>query len=162
MEATLSSTSKWNINGGIIKFKNQKCSCGIKAGVRISESVHNPNKLYFFYERGKCNFYRFWEPTNEEFNLSEYTENITQRYDCRDRYDGRDNLLLEQDMEDVKARLQRLERYYARMQNEDTSDHGRMHQLESMQGGSRVMCVVNMLVLGVTIAVLVHIMNSNR
>ncbi|KAK1565555.1 hypothetical protein Q3G72_029446 [Acer saccharum] len=141
MEATSSSMSKRNINRGIIKFKNWKCSCGIKAGVRISE---------------------FWEPTNEEFNLSEYTKSITQRYDRRDRYDSRDNLLLEQDMEDVKTRLQRLERYYARMENQDTSDHGRMHQLESMQGGSRVMCVVNMFVLGVTIAVLVVITNNNH
>ncbi|KAK3230759.1 hypothetical protein Dsin_002640 [Dipteronia sinensis] len=87
MEATSSSTSKRNINGGIIKFKNWKCSCGIKA------------------DRGKCNLYWFWEPNDEEFNLSEYTENITQRYDGRDRYDGRATLLLEQEMEEVKARL---------------------------------------------------------
>ncbi|KAK2637956.1 hypothetical protein Ddye_025751 [Dipteronia dyeriana] len=69
MEATSSSTSKRNINEGIIKFKNRKFSCGIKAG----------------------------EPNTEEFNLSEYTENITQRYD------GRASILLEQAMEDLKV-----------------------------------------------------------
>ena len=61
-------------------------------------------------------------------------------------------------MEDVKARLQRLESYYARMEHQDTSNHGRMHNLESMQGGSRVMCVVNMVLLCVTMAMLVLIM----
>ncbi|KAK0606338.1 hypothetical protein LWI29_036668 [Acer saccharum] len=147
MEATSSSTSKRNINGGIIKFKNWKCSCGMKAGVRISESVNNPNKLYFFCEKGKCNFYRFWEPNTEEFSLSEYTKSVTQGFDGRDRYGGRPTLLLEREMEDVKARLQRLEIYYARMENQDISNHGRIHNLESMQGGSRVVCSVNMVLL---------------
>ena len=149
MEASSSSTSK-SINGGIIKFKNRKCACGIKAAVKISESLNNPKKLYFFCERGKCNFYRFWEPDNEEFNLSEYTENISQRYD------GSNNFLLQQELEVVKARLQKLEILW------ETYNHGRMHNLESIQGGSRMMWVVNSVLFGVTIAVLVLIMTSNH
>ena len=114
--------------------------------------------MYFFCRRGKCNFYRFWEPNTEEFSLSEYTESVTQRFDGRDRYGGRPTLLLEQEMEDVKARLQRLEIYYARMENQDISNHSRIHNLESMQGGSRVMCAVNMVLLCVTMVMLVLIM----
>ncbi|KAK2651145.1 hypothetical protein Ddye_018634 [Dipteronia dyeriana] len=60
------------INGGIIKFKNRKSSCGIKAAVNISESQNNPKKLYFFNKRGKYNFYRFWDPNSEEFNQTEF------------------------------------------------------------------------------------------
>ena len=65
-------------------------------------------------------------------------------------------------MEDVKARLQRLEIYYARMENQDISNHGRIHNLESMQGGSRVMCAVNMVLLCVTMVMLVLIMIAEK
>ncbi|KAK2662793.1 hypothetical protein Ddye_001367 [Dipteronia dyeriana] len=100
METTLSSTT--NINGGLIKFKNRRCSCDVKAGVKISESQNNPKKLYFLCERGKCKFYSFWESDNEEFNKVKYSESI------RERNDGRDNFILQQEMAVVNARLQSL------------------------------------------------------
>ena len=86
MEATSSSTT--NINGGIIKFKNRRCYCGVKAAVKIFDSQNNPNKLYFVCERGKCKFHSFWEPNNEEFNRVEYSESVMERND------GRDNVML--------------------------------------------------------------------
>ncbi|KAK2653620.1 hypothetical protein Ddye_013476 [Dipteronia dyeriana] len=76
-----SSSSTMALNGGIIKFKNRKCSCGIKADVKISDSQNNLSKLYFFCERGKCNFYRFLDPDIEEFNQAEFIGSNSQRYD---------------------------------------------------------------------------------
>ncbi|KAK2659956.1 hypothetical protein Ddye_006489 [Dipteronia dyeriana] len=149
MEATSSSTI--NMNGGLIKFKNRRCSCGVKAGVKISESQNNPRKLYFACERGKCKFYSFWVPDNEEFNQAEYIENI------REINDGRDNFMLQQEMTAVNARLQslellwemvqHLETLHTRMYNLEiniTNIHGRMHQLEYNQGGSKLLLVVNL------------------
>ncbi|KAK1552951.1 hypothetical protein Q3G72_026277 [Acer saccharum] len=97
-----SSSSRMAINGGIIKFKNQKCSCGIKAAVKISESQNNPKKLYFFCERGKCNFYKFWDPDNEEFNQTEFLGNNSQRYD------GSENFQVQQEMTSVMQKLELL------------------------------------------------------
>ncbi|KAK2656976.1 hypothetical protein Ddye_010028 [Dipteronia dyeriana] len=112
MEATSSSTI--NINGGLIKFKNTRCSCGVKAGVKISESQNNSRKLYFVCERGKCKFYSFWEPDNEEFNKAEYSESI------REMNDARDNFMLQQEMATVNARLQSLELLWENMQHLET------------------------------------------
>ena len=46
-----------NINGGIVIFKNKLCRCGMKTGVRISESSQNPGKLFIFsVKKGNANF----------------------------------------------------------------------------------------------------------
>ncbi|TXG54009.1 hypothetical protein EZV62_019265 [Acer yangbiense] len=157
MEATSSSTA--NINWGIIKFKNRRCHCGVKAAVKISDSHNNPRKLYFVCERGKCKFYSFWEPDNEEFNRAEYSETIMERND------GRDNATLQQEMAVVNGRLQTLEMLWERVQHLETlhvrmvnletnitNIHGRMHQLEYMQGGSKLMLAVNLVFFGVMMA----------
>ena len=165
MEAT--SSSAISINGRIIKFKNRKCNCGIKAAVKISDSANNPNKLYFFCERGKCKFYRFWEPDNEEFNHAEYIESISQRFGSGDNFQQ-----LEQEMTVINARLmklemvwervQHLESLHARMHNLETNIHGRMHHLESKEGSSRLMWVVNMALFCVTMAIIVLSMTSKE
>ena len=158
-----SSSSTMAINGGIIKFKNRKCSCGIKAAVKISESQNNPKKLYFFCERGKCKFYKFWDPDNEEFNQTEFNGSNSQRYD------GRENFEVQQEIRNVMQTLdilwqmvQHLESLHVRMHNLETNIHGRMHTLESTQGGSRLMWVVNMVLFGVTMAVFVFSITSNH
>ncbi|TXG72524.1 hypothetical protein EZV62_001103 [Acer yangbiense] len=157
MEAT--SSSAFSINGRIIKFKNRKCNCGIKAAVKISESPNNPNKLYFFCDRGKCKFYRFWEPDNEEFNQAEYIESISERFESRDNFQR-----LEQEMTILNARLmklemvwervQHLESLHARMHNLETNIHGRMHHLESKEGSSRLTWAVNIALFCVTMAII--------
>ncbi|TXG66491.1 hypothetical protein EZV62_007766 [Acer yangbiense] len=157
MEATSSSIA--NINGGIIKFKNRICHCGVKAVVKIFDSQNNPRKLYFICERGKYKFYSFWEPANEEFDRAEYSESIMERND------GRDNAMLQQEMAIVNERLQtlemlwervqHLETLHARMLNLETSItniHGRMHHLEYIQGGSKLMLAVNLVFFGVIMA----------
>ena len=156
-----SSSSRMAINGGIIKFKNRKCSCGIKAAVKISESQNNPKKLYFFCERGKCNFYKFWDPDNEEFNQTEFNGSNSQRYD------GRENFEVQQEMRNVMQtldilwqRVQHLESLHARMHNLETNIHGRMHHLESKEGSSRLMWVVNMALFCVIMAIIVLSMTS--
>ncbi|TXG51714.1 hypothetical protein EZV62_024238 [Acer yangbiense] len=157
MEAT--SSSAFSINGRIIKFKTRKCNCGIKAAMKISESPNNPNKLYFFCERGKCKFYRFWEPDNEEFNQAEYIESISERFGSGDNFQR-----LEQEMTVLNARLmklemvwervQHLESLHARMHNLETNIHGRMHHLESKEGSSRLTWAVNMALFCVTMAII--------
>ncbi|TXG60510.1 hypothetical protein EZV62_015083 [Acer yangbiense] len=122
MEGTSSSIG--NINGEIIKFKNRRCSCGVKAAVKISNSQNNPKKLYFVCERGKCKFYSFWEPDNEEFNKAEYSESITERHE------GGDNFMLQQETAIVNGRLQTLEMLWERVQHLE-SLHARMLNLET-------------------------------
>ncbi|KAK2661804.1 hypothetical protein Ddye_000378 [Dipteronia dyeriana] len=144
MEATSSLTT--NIKGGVIKFKNRRCSCGVKAVVKISESQNKPKKLYFISERGKYKFYKFWKPDNEEFNNVEYSESIMERNDCGD------NFKLQQEMAVVNGRLQSLELLWERVQHLETNIHGRMHHLEYMQGGSKLISVVILVLFAVIMA----------
>ncbi|KAK3219454.1 hypothetical protein Dsin_013424 [Dipteronia sinensis] len=86
MEATSNSTT--NINGVLIKFKNRRCLYGgVKAVVKISESQNNSHKLYFVCEKGKCKFYSFWSPYNEEFNLGQFSDSVSQRNGGREAGD---------------------------------------------------------------------------
>ncbi|KAK2647281.1 hypothetical protein Ddye_014770 [Dipteronia dyeriana] len=150
MEATSRSTT--NINRGIIKFKNRRCLCGVEASVKIFESQNNPKKLYFVCDKGKCKFYNFWEPDNEEFNRAEYSESITERVQ-HEMYDVNGRL---QSLEVLWERVEHLETLHARMLNLETTItniHERMHQLEYMQGGSKLMLVVNLVVFGVLMAI---------
>ena len=44
---------------------NVNCCCGKRAGVRISESASNPNKLYYYCRDNKCGSFLGWcIPTN--------------------------------------------------------------------------------------------------
>ena len=55
------------INGGIIKFHNKICYCQRRAAIKISESIPNPNRLYYCCPNDHgCGFFRWWEPTKEE------------------------------------------------------------------------------------------------
>ena len=145
MEATSSSST--NINGVFIKFKNRRCLCGVKAAVKISESQNNPHKLYFVCEKGRCKFYKFWEPDNEEFNLGQYNDSISQRND------GRGNFMVQHEMENLNRRLHRLEMLWEKVQYLE-SFHGRIQHLESMQGGSKIIVGVNLVLLGIIMAML--------
>lgn len=42
--------------------------CNKKAAVKISESRHNPNKLYYCCRYDECSFIRFWYPSEYDFN----------------------------------------------------------------------------------------------
>ncbi|KAK2656364.1 hypothetical protein Ddye_009416 [Dipteronia dyeriana] len=145
MEATSSSTN--NINGVFIKFKNRRCLCGVKASVKFYESQNNPHKLYFVCEKWKCKFYNFWSPNNEEFNIGQLSDSVSQRND------GRGNALVEQEMTILNGRVQRLEMLWERLQYLE-SFHGRIQQLESMPGGSKLIVGVNLVLLGIIIAML--------
>lgn len=59
-------TTSAHINGGVIKFRNEWCKCNKRAIGRISESVSNPNRLYFKCEKEVCNFFKFWEPKKSD------------------------------------------------------------------------------------------------
>ncbi|KAJ4724464.1 Armadillo-type fold containing protein, partial [Melia azedarach] len=72
---SMSSTSGGiNINGDIIKMKNRECFCGDKAGIRVSESSRNPNKIYFICQSRKCKYFEWWTPTEDEY-IMKYVEN---------------------------------------------------------------------------------------
>lgn len=49
-----------NVNGGVLKFINKICDCGMRAAVKISESSNNPQRLYYCCPKfkDKCTFYR--------------------------------------------------------------------------------------------------------
>ncbi|KAK2663540.1 hypothetical protein Ddye_002114 [Dipteronia dyeriana] len=145
MEATSSSTN--NINGVFIKFKNRRCLCGVKVAVKISESQNNAHKLYFVCEKGKCKFYNFWSPDNEEFNIGQLSDSVSQKND------GRGNAMVEQEIIILNGRVQRLEMLWEMLQYLE-SFHGRIHQLESMQEGSKLIVGVNLVLLGIIIAML--------
>lgn len=55
------------INGNLIKFKNKYCHCNKKVVVRISESEDNSNKLYYCCRYDVCRCFRFWYPTDADF-----------------------------------------------------------------------------------------------
>ncbi|KAK2651857.1 hypothetical protein Ddye_011713 [Dipteronia dyeriana] len=151
------------INGRIIKFKNRKCSCGIKVAVKISESQNNPSKLYFFCERGKCNFYRFWDPDIEEFNQTEFLESNSQKYDDIEHFQLQQEMKsVMQKLELLWQRVQHLESLYVRMHNLENNIHRRMHNLKSRQGGQRLTWVVNMVLFGATMAVFVLSLTNNH
>ncbi|KAK9274838.1 hypothetical protein L1049_007510 [Liquidambar formosana] len=40
------------------RFQNRRCQCGRKAEVKISESIDNPEKLYFRCQ--ECGFFEWW------------------------------------------------------------------------------------------------------
>lgn len=43
--------------------------CYQKVDICISKLSTNPYKLYFHCEKGKCNFYSFWEPDEDKINM---------------------------------------------------------------------------------------------
>lgn len=122
-----SSSASSEVNGGIIKFKNRRCYCGKKAGVRISESATNPYKLYFICFLGKCNYYSFWTPDNEEFNL--YDDASSEQ---------RENKLMQSGMQE---------------RNELKDLTTRVRNLESMQELMRIPIYVNMVFFAISIVV---------
>lgn len=44
--------------------------CNKKAAVKIFESRDNPNKLYYYCRYDECSFFRFWYPSEYDFNGS--------------------------------------------------------------------------------------------
>ncbi|KAK2645758.1 hypothetical protein Ddye_020953 [Dipteronia dyeriana] len=99
MEATSISTN--NINDMFIKFENKRCLCDVKAAVKIYKSQNNPHKLYVVCEKEKYKFYNFYSPDNEEFNIGQFSNSVSQMND------GRGNLRVEQEMEILNGRVQR-------------------------------------------------------
>ena len=128
-----------NINGGVVIFKNKLCRCGMKAGVRISESSQNPGKLFFFCEKRQCKFFKWWQPDETEFIGS------LQSHEERNRNSIEIGLL--------NARMHRLE----------SSLNGSMQNLEGNYGykfQSEMIMLANMLLFGLSIYVFyVSLMN---
>lgn len=124
-----SSSASSDINGGKIKFKNRWCHCRRKAGIRISESTKNPSKLYFFCLQGKCNYYSFWTPDNEEFNIDD------------------------DDASSEKMQLPSNEASEMHLQSEIKALERRMNNVETMQSSMKVMMFLfGMLVVGFAFA----------
>ena len=139
-----------NINGGVVIFKNKLCRCGMKAGVRISESSQNPGKLFFFCEKRQCKFFKWWQPDETEFMGS------LQSHEERNRNSIEIGLL--------NAMMHRLEcSLNGSMQNLERSLNQRMQNLEGNYGykfQSEMIMLANMLLFGLSIYVFyVSLMN---
>ncbi|PON58866.1 Armadillo-type fold containing protein [Parasponia andersonii] len=71
------SSSRW------INFHNKKCKCGKNALLRISESINNPNRLYYCCANGEssffdCGFSEWWVPKDSAQPLDMITEDHNQ------------------------------------------------------------------------------------
>lgn len=62
------------VNGALIKFQNKYCLCNKRAVIRISESVDDPNKLCYCCRYGQYRFFRFWCPTDDNFECNSWFE----------------------------------------------------------------------------------------
>ena len=57
-----------------VKFRNVSCDYGARAGVRISESKKNPNRLYYCCALEKC---KFWDWRVEEYDGNNKEAQVT-------------------------------------------------------------------------------------
>ena len=50
---------KWRsqVNGNLIKFRNLKCDCRVRAATKISEIEDDPNKLFYNCLYDVCDFF---------------------------------------------------------------------------------------------------------
>ena len=60
-----------------LRYVNKTCRCGHRAGVRISESDMNMNKLYYCRSHDKCRFFRWCIPITE-FEATSSTVDVSQ------------------------------------------------------------------------------------
>ena len=50
---------KLQVNGKVNKFINKSCTdCGKQATIKVSKSNANSKRLYYKYERLRCNYFR--------------------------------------------------------------------------------------------------------
>ena len=62
MESHCSSINKQ----GWIRIRNRRCGCGLKAELKISETIDNPNRLLFRCPKGACRFFEWWKVEDDE------------------------------------------------------------------------------------------------
>uniref|UniRef100_A0A5B6YMZ9 Zinc finger GRF-type domain-containing protein n=1 Tax=Davidia involucrata TaxID=16924 RepID=A0A5B6YMZ9_DAVIN len=142
-------SSSSNINGGWIKFRNKRCNrCGRRATLRISESTENPQKLYYYCESDRCKrFIGFWEPETEDVNMQESQQQSPTH--PHEFYFGD----------------QQMQGQFNDLQREVRALQMRVQNLESYQGGMKLMMVLNMLFFGISMSLFVMAMllfKSNR
>ncbi|KAK9221676.1 hypothetical protein WN944_010104 [Citrus x changshan-huyou] len=67
---------KWRsqVNGNLIKFRNLKCDCRVRAAVQISKTEDNPNKLFYNCPYDVCDFFQWWCPEPSDFDNGAFFE----------------------------------------------------------------------------------------
>ena len=73
----MSSTSVSDRAPSGLRYVNKTCHCGHRAGVRISGSDMNMNKLYYYCPHDKCKFFRWCIPIIE-FEATSSTVDVSQ------------------------------------------------------------------------------------
>ncbi|KAL7242371.1 hypothetical protein ACSBR1_014864 [Camellia fascicularis] len=68
---SMSSTNASMDNIHEVRFDNRNCRCGKKAMVKISQSMDNPNCLFFVCPNSPngCKFFEWWIPPHMQHNL---------------------------------------------------------------------------------------------
>ena len=67
MESRCSSITKQ----GWIRIRNRRCGCGLKAELKISETIDNLNRLLFRCPKRACRFFEWWKVEDDEKYFSE-------------------------------------------------------------------------------------------
>ena len=67
---------KWRsqVNGNLIKFRNLKCDCRVRAAVQMSETEDNPNKLFYNCPYDACDFFQWCCPEPSDFDNGAFFE----------------------------------------------------------------------------------------
>ena len=76
MESRCSSITKQ----GWIRIQNRRCGCGLKAELKIIETINNPSQLLFRYSKGACRVPESWKIEDDEKYFSE------NKRDCMTRF----------------------------------------------------------------------------
>ena len=92
-----------NNNGMERLYLNKNCKCGKRAGIRISESKDNKNKLYYYCKEVRCGSFIGWcQPaTTSHNNFS--NGSVESRLRLRERANNEELQLLKEEIEVLKT-----------------------------------------------------------
>ena len=60
-----------------LKFRTQKCHCGVRADVMISDSRDNPSRLFFRCRNKTCNYFEWWSLHADNPYFEEVIDGVT-------------------------------------------------------------------------------------
>ena len=90
-----------NNDGWEGRYLNKSCRCGKRAGIRISESEENKNKLFYYCKDNKCGTFLGWCIPAASFATSHSNCSVDSRSRYRINVEDLDDL--KEEVEDLKA-----------------------------------------------------------
>ena len=85
------------------RYLNKNCKCGKRAGIRISETDENKNKLFYFCKDNKYGSFLGWCIPVSSFATSHSNGSVDSRLRYKDRIKAEDLDELKEEVEELKA-----------------------------------------------------------